>query len=196
MKSQQTFFIVPGFKQQATDKSYSYLVSFLESKNFKVVLVPIKWDRRVMSDYISDFKKYYQKNKAKTNYVLGFSYGAVITFSSASDLLPDKIFLCSLSPDFKEDILTMKPWMLDYVGKNRINDSRMRSGIDIAKNLKIPSVIFYGEKEGRQYPQLKIRCEETVKLAKNSKLIVVRESPHQIDNPEYKKSVLKELQQL
>lgn len=191
-----TFFIVPGFKQKATGKGFTWLRQYLQKKNFNVIPVPINWPRRVMSDYIEDFKSCYQKNKSQPNYILGFSYGAVIAFSTASELNPDKIFLCSLSPDFKEDLSAMKPDMKKYIGRKRLKDSSSRSGKKIAQELKVPSIIFYGEKEGKQYPQLKLRCEETVKLAKDSKLVVVQKSPHKIDTPAYVKSIKNELENL
>jgi hypothetical protein len=57
----------------------------------------------------------------------------------------------------------------------------------------VPPVIFYGEAEGKQYPQLKIRCEETAKLARRSKLIVVANSPHKITHPTYQAAIKAEL---
>ena len=155
--------------------------------------MPIGWRHRVMSDYIEDFKMCYQKNKSTINYVLGFSYGAVIAFSSANDLLPDKIFLCSLSPDFKEDIFSMKAWIKKFVGTRRLADARSRNRKTIAQKLNVPSIVFYGEQEGRQYPQLKIRCEETARLAKNSHIIRVPRAPHKIDHPEYIKALQDQL---
>ncbi|OGD24051.1 hypothetical protein A2Z10_00875 [Candidatus Azambacteria bacterium RBG_16_47_10] len=178
-------FIIPGFKQKATDKQFAWLRKFLIAKGFTVALVPITWERRTMIDYTLEFKAFYEKHKAKDNYVLGFSYGAVIAFITANKLKPKKIYLCSLSPDFKEDVSDMKPWIARYVGKNRIADSLQRSGKEIAKNLVVQAVVLYGEEEGRQYPKLKIRCEETARLAKNAKIVVVKKSSHNIAHPEY-----------
>jgi len=188
-----TFFIIPGFKQKATDKQLVWLVNLLKERNFKVVAVPIKWDRRVMSNYIKDFQVIYNKEKTSINYVLGFSYGAVIVFSTASELEPKKIFLCSLSPDFKEDLNQMKPWIKRLVGKRRIEDINKRSAVKMAKELKIPVVIFYGEEEGKKFPALKKRAEETAKLATKAKLVIVESSPHLLNFPEYKKAIEKEL---
>src|SRR5258708_6208195 len=103
-----TFFIIPGFKQQATDKDFVWLVAYLKKNKFNIVPVSIQWDYRIMSDYINDFKRCYEDHRTITNYVLGFSYGAVIAFSTASQLRPNKVFLCSLSPDFKEDMSSQK----------------------------------------------------------------------------------------
>jgi pimeloyl-ACP methyl ester carboxylesterase len=145
-----------------------------------------------MGDYVKDFEIFYLANKGKKNYILGFSYGAVITFILANVLKPKKIFLCSLSPDFKEDLESMKPWIIKYIGKKRFKDAKTRSAIKIAKELSVPSVLFYGEKEGKAYPKLKKRAEETVKLARNSKLVVVPKAPHDISFSEYKITIMRE----
>ena len=151
----KTFFIIPGFRQKATDKQFVWLKKFLIEKSFKVILVPITWERKVMSDYVIEFEDFYNKHKGDENYILGFSYGAVITFITAQKLQPKKIFLCSLSPDFKEDLKNEKQWILNYIGKKRTIDAITRSGDSIAKNLTVPTIVFYGEKEGKQYPKLK-----------------------------------------
>lgn len=190
--NKKTIFLIPGFKQKATSRYFDWLVKFLEKKRFKVIRVPIKWDYKTMSDYVSDFKKFYYKNKSDNNYIIGFSYGAVIAFITASELKPKKIYLCSLSSDFKEDLSKVKPWIKKYIGKKRVLDIKKRSGREIAKRLSVPSVIFYGTVEGNKFPELKIRCEETAELAKNSKLIIVNGAPHDIRNIEYIKSIKKE----
>ena len=186
------FFIVPGFKQKATDTMFVWLRKFLTEKGFDVVLVPITWERRVMSNYIEEFEEIFNKNKGNENYILGFSYGSVITFAIAEKLKPKKIFLCSLSPDFKEDLKNEKQWILNYIGKKRTVDALTRSGIALARSLTIPSVVFYGEKEGKQYPKLKKRCGETVRLAKNARLVVVKDSPHNLAHPEYINAIKQE----
>jgi len=178
-------FIIPGFQQKAADKHFVWLKKFLTKQGFGVSMVPVTWERRTMADYTAEFEAFYKKHKVDNNYVLGFSYGAVVAFITANKLRPKKIFLCSLSPDFKEDVANTKRWILNYVGKNRVADSLGRSGKKFAKELAVPAVIFYGEKEGRQYPQLKKRCEETVKLARRAKLVIIKNSPHDIAFSEY-----------
>ena len=192
----KTFFIVPGFKQGPKSKSFQWLKVYLTKKGFRVVIVPITWDRKVMSDHVAELVSAYAKEKSNVNYILGFSYGAVATFVAANELKPKKIFLCSLSPDFKEDLTVMKPWILRYIGKNRVADLKNRSGREIAKALKVPSILFYGSVEGKQYPQLIKRSEETVKLARNSKLVVVKGAPHAIDHLEYQKVLKAELSRI
>lgn len=183
------FFIIPGFKQKTTSKSFLWLREFLNGKGFDVVMVPITWDYRTITDNVTEFEKLYLKYKSEENYILGFSYGAVIAFVSSEKLQPKKLLLCSLSSDFKEDVASMSDTIKDYIGKKRVADCLTRSGRDIAKKLTVPTTIFYGEKEGTLYPQLKKRCEETTHLAKNIKLVIVKDSPHDITHPEYVKAI-------
>lgn len=196
MNNKPTFFIVPGFKQQVTDKSYAWLVIFLKKQGFNVVGIPMNWNSKTMKDYIKQFIATYSEKKTETNYVLGFSYGAVTAFMTASELKPKKVFLCSLSPDFYEDRKSFTPQMIQYIGKRRFTELQTRKAVDVAKKLTVPSVIFCGEKEAAQYPQLLHRCKETSTLAKNSKLIMVTGSPHDIGNSEYQKCIIKELEKL
>lgn len=189
----KTFFIVPGFRMKATDREYSWLVDFLKNKGFKVVAVPVHWNHKALSENAEEFVDFYNKNKSEINYVLGFSYGSVITFITASILKSKKIFLCSLSPDFTEDRSSMDKSSIRYIGKKRFDDTKNRSAIKLAKELKVPTVLFYGEKEGIQYPQLKKRAEETSKLASKTKLLIVKNSPHKIDFPSYIDAIKKEL---
>lgn len=179
--------------QSDKNKQITWLIKFLKKGGFRVMVVPIHWRNRVMSEYVEEFKKFYDVHKTESNYILGFSYGAVIAFITANQLKPKKIYLCSLSPEFKEDAIKMKPWVRKLIGKRRFQDAKKRSGKAIAKELKVPSVILYGEAEGRKFPQLKILCEETAKLATKSKLVIVRDATHNLDHPEYIKSLKKEL---
>jgi len=198
MRKNKTFFFIPGFKQKATDKQFIRLSRFLKTNGFRVIKVNMCWDYKVMSDYIQSFKDFYNKYKSHNNYILGFSYGAVIALSAANELSPrpKKIYLCSLSPDFKEDLVKMRPWIKKLIGKRRLADIKKRSAIKIAKNLRVASVIFYGEREAKKYPELKIRCEKTAYLARNSKLIVVKNVSHKLNDSEYIKSIQQELKQI
>jgi len=181
---------------QIKDKPFQWLVKFLENKKIKVIKTPIQWKNKTLSENSNEFIGFFNKHKTEENYILGFSYGAVITLLTASKTKPEKIYLCSLSPDFIEDRDVMIPRQKKYIGKKRFADTATRSGIDLAKNLKIPTVVFYGEKEGKDYLQLKKRCQETVQLAQNAKLIVVKNSPHKIDFPEYIEEIEQELSEI
>jgi pimeloyl-ACP methyl ester carboxylesterase len=163
---------------------------FFTKKGFLVKPVPIQWNYRTMSDYIEEFERFYSVHKGKKNYLFGFSYGAVIAFSTAEKLQPEKIYLCSLSPDFKEDVKGMEEWIKKYIGARRLNDCLQRSGVDIAKQLTVPTVIFYGEEEVVDFPQMKKRILETKRLAKNVEVVEVANAPHDISFPSYQNAII------
>jgi pimeloyl-ACP methyl ester carboxylesterase len=188
----RTIFIIPGFKQKITDVEYTWLKKFLKSKGFDVVMVPVEWNHRTISDNVAEFKDFYEINKSKSNYVLGFSYGALIALIVADSIDLKRLYLCSLSPDFKEDLPDMKPWILNYIGKKRVNDLKKRSGKEIAAKLTVPTVVFYGEKEIKDFPNMEKRSQETVRFAKNAKLIIVKDAPHVISYPTYVAAIKKE----
>lgn len=192
----KAIFILPGFKDQAKDTSYKWLVSYLEGRGTKVIKVPVTWNNKTLSQNADDFVGFFNKHKGTENYILGFSLGAVIILLTANILLPKKIFLCSLSAVFSEDLKVVDASFARYIGKKRLADLRTRSGRTLAKNLKVPSVVFYGEKEVEEFPKLKKRCEETARLAKNSRLVVVKNAPHQIDFPAYQEAIKGELYKL
>ena len=195
MKNQKTLFLLPGFGMNTKSKYFAWLVEYLENKKIRVIKVPVKWSFRTLSQNTADFITFYNKNKGKENYILGFSYGAVIILASANITRPKKIFLCSLSAAFAEDQHSERKY-IKYIGKKRFADMKNRNGKKLAKNLQIPSVIFCGEKEGEEFPPLKKRCEETAKLAKKSRLIRIKDGPHDIRFPKYAAAIKKELSKL
>lgn len=190
---QKTFFIIPGFKEQATDKNYAWLFKFLKTKNYKVIPVPVKWNYKTLSENKMELVDFFKNYKSKENYILGFSYGAVLAMLTANEIKPKKLYLCSLSPDFSEDLRFMSSDIKKYIGKRRLLDIENRSGRELAKSLNVHTTVFYGEDEGKQYPQLKKRCEETVKLAPKTKLVMIKEAPHQIDFSGYVDAIKEEL---
>ncbi len=144
-----------------------------------------------MTDYIQQFEVFYRKYQTEENHVFGFSYGAVIAFSSAEKLEVDKLYLCSLSPDFCEDLIDMQEWIKKYIGIRRLRDCLRRSGRELAKQLSVPTVILYGEKEATEFPKIKTRAMETKELAKSVKVIEVKDAPHDISFPAYREAIEK-----
>jgi len=189
----KTFFIIPGFKTQANDSQYQWLISYVKNRGWKIVKVPVVWNYNTLSTNAKNFIDFYNAHKTEENQILGFSYGAVITLLVASILSPDKIYLCSLSPDFKEDEKEMPKWLRTYIGIKRQKDVLTRSAIVLAKKLLVPTAIFYGELEGVEYPPLRRRSEDTFKYAKNSTLVVIPYSQHKIDSVEYMDALKKNL---
>ena len=181
----KTIFIVAGFKHSAHEEQYEWMKRYFESLGFTVKTPNIRWNNRTMTDYTHQFINYYNKYKSEVNYILGFSFGAMISLITADKLKPDSLYLCSLSPYFKEDLPTIKKSWRRYIGKKRIEDFESYSGITLAKRISMPTVVFYGTQEAGKYPQLKVRCTETKNLNSNCRLIIAQNAPHEIDYPTY-----------
>lgn len=184
-------FIIPGFKQSTQDDQYSWMHTYFKKKGLVVQESNIHWDHKVMTDYVEEFSAYYTQHKGEKNYVLGFSFGAMIAIISAQVLQPDGLYLCSLSAYFKEDHPYVKPSYLKTTGKKRIDDFKHYKANEISKRLSIPTTVFYGTKEGAQYPRHKYRNEKTAELLENGKLIVVQDGPHRVDYPTYVEAIKK-----
>ncbi len=147
-----------------------------------------------MSDYVNEFEQMYNLYKSANNTVLGFSFGAMIAYISASRLRPNRLVLCSLSPYFAEDLPTLKPWWRTILGTRRIKDFENFKAINIAKLIKIPATFFYGTAEAERFPTLKHRIASIAKLLPKSKIVVVQNAPHAIDHPEYQKAICENIQ--
>ncbi|HEX4799125.1 MAG TPA: hypothetical protein VFV22_01165 [Candidatus Paceibacterota bacterium] len=186
-------FIIPGFKQQATEKSYAWLREVAAKSNYVAIPVPITWNRHTISQNTHEFVAFYLKHKGERNQILGFSYGAVIAFLSAPTTNPNHLHLCSLSPDFEEDREKMPLDIQHYIGKRRYSDILTRNAKDIAKKITTPTTIYYGSTEATLFPQLRNRSKETAKDLR-AKLVEIEGAPHQINHPEYKKAVLGNLE--
>ena len=142
----RTIFIIPCFRHKPSDSQYKRMRNFFATKGLSIKLIYIHWNQRIMSDYVYEFEQHYKKHKTQYNYVLGFSFGAMIAFISAQRLQPDRLYLCSLSPYFREDLKTLKPSWKKSIGKHRLQDFRRISAKQIAVKLKVRTVIFYGSK--------------------------------------------------
>ena len=184
----KNLFIIPGFTHQATEKPYDWLDVHYKKQGFMIQKVPIKWSHCVMSDYVEEFKRLYDERKVETNYVLGFSFGAMIACITAAELKPDKLALCSLSPYFKEDLSSLKSSWKECIGKRRLLDFKKYHFEKIYPKIHSETFVFYGEKEVK-YPSLKKRCEEAAASIRNTRLVVVPDAPHDIDHPNYQKAI-------
>ena len=182
-------FIIPGFTEKPGDKQYAWMKKHFKAQGYEVKVCPIDWKYKVMSDYVEQFKAYYQKYKGNNNTVLCFSFGAMTAFITASELQPDRLVLCSLSPYFKEDLPGLPDSWWRIMGKKRKKDFQKFSAKKIAEQVKFQTTIFCGEKEGGKYWQLMQRCENTNNAIAKSKLIMVKDSPHQIDFPTYQEAI-------
>lgn len=192
MKSAERLFIIPGFKEKISDKQYVALRKMFVVKGFDVKMVPIVWDRRVMTDWVAQFLDFFQKNKGKKNMIFGFSFGAMIALITAKDTRPDRLFLCSLSPYFAEDLLKIPNWWKKFMGHRRVTDFAKYSMKSAAKGVSSKTTVFIGEAEQKKFSQLAARCAAAAK-AFGTSVIVVPGAKHDIGDSKYRETLDREI---
>jgi pimeloyl-ACP methyl ester carboxylesterase len=191
-------FLIGGFNIHYTiaqSEKIELLKSGLEAKGYRVVLVDITWRRKTPSQFSKEFEKFYRIHRTEHNVVIGNSFGAIVALLTAPNLLPDELYLCSLSAFFSEDrgehsdIDSIK-----YFGKRRMHDLWSLSFNEIAgkyNNLGIAVAITYGEKEKEMYPSLVRRCRQAATTMPNARLIELPGAPHSMNDPTYSRELLK-----
>jgi len=175
-------YIIPGCGEFTKEKKYQRVGSFFKKKGYFVKYADIKWKYRTMSDYVREFEAKVLKDNPTNFSILGFSFGAMIAFASVIKLKPKKLFLCSLSPYFKEDVFKLKSWQKKAVGKKRIQDVENFSFKKLVKNINCKTFLFVGEKELTLVTE---RVKEANKKIRNSKLIIVPNTKHDFGNENY-----------
>lgn len=191
-----TVFILAGFDlhHTAATERYTILENGLRQKGYKIVAVDIAWKRKTPSKYANEFVQFYKANKTKKNIVIGNSFGAVIGLISAVHTKPDELYLCSISPFFKEDYGKYPDnYAVKIFGKRRAQNLWAISANEIADKINVlctKTIVMYGENEHQSSPNLVSRCQESAKRIKNSQLVEIANAPHDMADPIYSKAVV------
>lgn len=192
MKTGKTLFIIPGFREKIVHNQYRALRKLFTAKGLTVRLVPIMWDRTVMSDWVVQFHDFYREHRGKKNVVLGFSFGAMIALITAKTLKPNELILCSLSPYFSEDLPTIPDWWKRYIGKRRTEDFGRHATKDAVKDVSGKAKVFIGSVEQNKFPQLAKRCASAAR-ALDTSVIVVEGAKHDIGDARYQRMLDQEI---
>lgn len=178
----KVIYIIPGFSEKVNLSGYKYIIKSFKSKEFKVIPIKITWKYKVMSDYVDEFFSQLSHKKSDDVYILGFSFGAMIAFISAVKLKPKMLFLCSLSPYFKEDLKFMKKSWRVNTGKKRIEDLKKFSFQKLVKDIHCKTLLIVGEKDSKE---LQKRVNDAHKKIENSELIIINSVKHNISQKKY-----------
>jgi pimeloyl-ACP methyl ester carboxylesterase len=192
----QTVFILAGFDLHDTASStdYSRLRKGLKRKDYNIVPVDISWYHKTPSKYVKEFIYFYEQHKTNRNIIIGNSFGAVIAFLSAPTLKPDELYLCSLSPFFKED-RHKRPdnYAIRYFGKRRMEDLWSYSADAVASDISqttTKTFVLYGQKEHVTSPLLVARCKDTASKIKRASLTEIANAPHDMSNSVYSDALI------
>ncbi len=176
-----TLFIVPGFKQKTTDLTW-LKVKKLSQKYFQeAILFQPEWNYHTLTDWVGAFDQCRQQYVGP-QMVLGFSFGAMIAFLSSINLPTETAILCSLSPYFSEDIVSLKPWWNHAVGKKRMATFQETHFSKLAPKSHSQNYLLVGEKE---VSQCFTRYYDALEQLPGSSGIVVPQAGHDIGHQQY-----------
>lgn len=171
-------YLIPGFGEDTKLEKYSEVKNIFKKQKFKIIPIKITWKYKTMSDYVREFlKQYKQHSNSDDVYILGFSYGAIISIIVSTQVHLKAQFVCSLSPFFKEDLPTIKERRKRYIGLKRLSDFESLSFNQLAKNITCKTYIFAGTKE---WPEVEKRAKNASKLIKNNELFMIDGAKHDI----------------
>ena len=183
----KVIYVIPGFTEQVKEKKYNSIIWIFKENKFKVIPVSISWKYKTMDDYVQEFlTQFTQHNITDDIYILGFSFGAMISLIASTRVKIKTQFLCSLSPYFKEDLLQIKESWKGFIGKRRLENFEKLSFDALSKKVVCKTFIFAGTKEG---DGLQRRALIAKKRIKNSKLIMIDGGKHDISQNIYVKKL-------
>ena len=185
----KTVLFVPGFKENLNSRNYKSTLDAIKSKGYKVKFVSINWERTVIDDWVNELDKEYSKYCPKDVVLAGFSFGSMTAFVSAVKQNPNALWLFSFSPYFSDDMPKLKKAWLAYIGHRGASLFNNLDFDSLAKSIKCKTLIFYGELEARKYPLIGNRSKIAKRHIKNSKLIEVLNSGHDVSNENYIKAI-------
>lgn len=182
-------YIIPGYKHLPDQKEYQQIGRYFKEVGIEPIYITIVWNRTTLSQNLTSFLEKFNETKGDKNYVLGFSFGAVISFIASAKIDFDLQILCSLSPYFKEDLPKIKKWWVRFIGKRRYQDFYSMESINLAKKLRTSTVLIYGSAESFF---VKERAEEVFNnLRVKKELLVANNAKHDLSDPEYQKVIKK-----
>lgn len=188
-------YIIPGYSEShLRQRGYNKIGKFFEERGIDPIHVEINWENgnpKKFSDYVEQFLNVYKKPKGAEVYILGFSYGATISFLAASKTKPTALILCSLSPYFEEDLVTLKPTWVKWFRKNFAKSDY--SFFNLVPEIKTKVYLIVGDMEG---DSCLIRARDAHNKIEDSHLLVVKGAKHKIGQKEYLEAVRKIISRL
>ncbi|HVA83056.1 MAG TPA: alpha/beta hydrolase [Candidatus Aquilonibacter sp.] len=182
-------YIIPGYTSNS-DRTYSKISKLFERRGLRAKVVKIKWQNRVMTDYVKELVDKVRQDNPKRIYLLGHSFGAMIAFIAASGQMnPYQLILCSLSPYFSEDlhIKRVRKWRKG-LGKRRWSDLEMIRFNELAGQCKCKVTLIVGSKEWKVMIN---RTVEAKKRIRGSKVTIIKGAEHDIAGKAYFDAVKK-----
>jgi len=181
-------YIIPGFGETTRDKPYKDIQKNAKNKGYEVVPISLSWSRHTMSDWIIEARKKVLEYGDNNSSILGFSFGAFIAIELSKEFSFKKIFVCSLSPYYSEDLKFIPKVAINWLGKKRVADFKRYK---FPTNIKTEAVFMVGDGE---WKFAKKRVLGRFKKWKGIRsLKIINDSNHYIGSLKYLKEIKKKL---
>jgi pimeloyl-ACP methyl ester carboxylesterase len=178
-------YLIPGWGEDLKDRNYQLVLDVYNRAGYQPEFLPINWNRRTIEDWVEEVKIKLSKHDIRDSLLSGFSFGAVTALSVAGTYQsPERLMLFSLSSYYNGD--NPKPSWLKDIGKKRTVSFSAIDFQKLAANIKSPTNIFCGSKEG---PEMLHRAGQANKAIRSSKLFIVDGVSHDVTDPEYIKAI-------
>jgi dienelactone hydrolase len=174
----ETAYLIPGYKENIHQGGYRKIRELFEQKHLRVVPVHIHWEFRTFSSYVSQLKSQIRVDGSRI-VLFGFSFGAVIAFLAAPAIDPQRLYLCSLSPYFKEDLVATRYQTIRSLGKRRAREMRQISMAERAREITASTVLIAGSMED---PEVINRTQEAAASIPRSKLFMADGASHSMND--------------
>jgi pimeloyl-ACP methyl ester carboxylesterase len=196
----RTAIIIPGFQHRVVSgrgsRTYQPLLADLRKAGYEPLPITVTWQRHTFDDWLPEVLAQLKGIDASNTLLIGFSYGAMLSMVAATHHAFGRVFLCSLSPYFAEDVPRLKKSWLDMAGHRRISVFETVSFEDVVQNYKArQTTVFAGEveMERRKAPLLAERGLAAGAQLPNAHFVPVPGAGHDISYPTYAAAIKAEL---
>lgn len=190
-------YLIHSLGSNCIDDGYQPIKNKLKDK-FNVIYSNINWKNSSITEWSKQFTQHYLSTKAIKNIIVGFSYGAMTAINATTNLSPNELILCSLSPFFSEYLNKLPKTWIRSESKKRLYGFKNCSIEKIAKSIidkKINIHLMVGEKELKIWPSMKSATFEFNKILKPKDFIIVSKARHRLEE-NYQNELIKLLQHL
>lgn len=187
----KTVLFSPGYMEDIDTRDYRAVLKTIEDSGYDVKFIPIVWKRTTIDDWVAQLEDVYHQYDPQDVILAGFSYGSMTSFVVAAHENPAELWLFSLSPYFREDMINAQfrdKW-LHNVGKHRTEAFLQTSFDTLAQDILCPVKIFIGSKEIERYPTMELRALNARRKLNRAEYIIVPDATHDVALPEYRQAI-------
>lgn len=169
--------ILPGMWDHTNEEMYQNIEDNLKN-DFDIILKNFKWNHSTVNTLTKDLNNFLSKIDTKNSIILSFSFSGIILFNLLDKYHFNKVFLCSISPFFKENISKLPKEAKKIIGKRRLKQLKNISNKQDV--IKQDIIFLFGDQD---WP---MGIENSKIMAKNYKSMfkIVKNTKHEI-NQEY-----------